>query len=376
MTDLALDTAATTTLEEILIARIKEHGSISVAAFMADALGHPEHGYYMTQSPFGQQGDFTTAPEISQVFGELIGAWLVHTWEEIGAPASFNLIELGPGRGTLMSDILRTAKVRPDFLKAVQVYLVETSPALRDAQKALLRNATAALKWVTDLDEIPAGPALIVGNEFLDCLPIRQFVRTTRQQEPCWRERLIGIETKDGKDNLQFILSDEYCNTPVGAPTSVRPEDIFEVSEATQKVVLQIANRLQAHKGRALFIDYGHAQSGFGDTLQALQNHKYCAPLHKPGQADVTAHVDFESLANTAQEAGLAVNGPEPQAILLGRLGLAARAQALVTRLSRDDAKRLETGIRRLVHPEEMGTLFKVISLSSKDLPSPAGFSA
>ncbi|MCI5043296.1 MAG: SAM-dependent methyltransferase, partial [Aquisalinus sp.] len=334
----------------------------------------PEHGYYMTQSPFGSQGDFTTAPEISQVFGELIGAWLMHSWEEIGAPTSFNLIELGPGRGTLMRDILRTARIRPEFIRAAHIQLVEMSPVLRQAQQELAQHSTAEISWVREIAEIPPAPSLIVGNEFLDCLPIRQFVRTTRKQDPCWRERLVGVETLNEKERLKFALADDYCETPVGAPNNAKPEDIFEVCEATLKVVQQIAQLLHAHQGRALLIDYGHAQSGFGDTLQALQNHQYCAPLDKPGFADVTAHVDFERLACTARQAGLAISGPIPQAIFLGRLGLAARAQALVTRLSRGDVKRLETGIRRLVHPEEMGTLFKAICLSSKGLPPPAGF--
>ena len=374
MKDSVPQTAPKTPLEESLIALIKRHGPIRVSDYMADALGHPQHGYYMTQGAFGAQGDFTTAPEISQVFGELVGAWIVNAWEEIGSPSLFNLIELGPGRGTLMADLLRIAAIRPDFLKAVRVYLIETSGRQRYEQQKQFRNSGITITWATDMYDVPAAPTLIVANEFFDCLPRRQFVRTTQKDEPSWRERLIGLSDGGGADMLQFVLSPELHDTPTGAPNGAKPEDIFETSEEARKVVHHIAERFRTHKGRALIIDYGHAQAGFGDTLQAVQNHQFCPPLHQPGLVDVTAHVDFAALSSAAKEANLSVAGPEIQARVLARLGLAARAQILAAKLSGEQAQSLESGIRRLVHPEEMGTLFKVICLSSEGLPVPPGF--
>ena len=374
MTDPARKEVPRTPLEERLITLIEDHGPIRVGDYLADALGHPQHGYYMTGAAFGQDGDFTTAPEISQVFGELIGAWLINSWEEIGAPSLFNLIELGPGRGTLMADILRTAKVRPKFLKAVRVYMVETSGRQRYNQQRALQEAGVPVTWATEMHDIPAAPTLVIANEFFDCLPIRQFVRTADREEPCWRERLVGLTGSGPDKRLCFVLSEERYETPTGAPPGAKPEDIFEVSEDAQDIIRDIAVRLGNHKGRTLIIDYGHGRSGFGDTLQALRKHRYWPPLDEPGLADVTAHVDFAALARTGREQGLLVHGPELQGRFLTRLGLEERKAALLKKATSEEAGLISSGADRLVHADEMGTLFKVLSLSSPMLQAPAGF--
>jgi NADH dehydrogenase [ubiquinone] 1 alpha subcomplex assembly factor 7 len=370
----AYDTHPITPLEERLVALIEDHGPIRIGDYMADALGHPQHGYYMTQNALGAEGDFTTAPEISQIFGELIGAWLINAWEQIGAPSLVNLIELGPGRGTLMSDILRTAEVRPKFRKALRVYMVETSGRLRYAQQRKLADSKVPVTWATEMHDIPAAPTLIIANEFFDCLPIRQFVRTTAREEPCWQERLVGITQVNGENRLCYTFSEELHPTPEGTPAGAQPQDMFEVCEEGRDIIKEIALRFADHKGRALIIDYGHGRSGFGDTLQALRNHRFWPPLAEPGMADVTAHVDFAALARTGRDQGLLVHGPELQGRLLSRLGLKERAQMLAERATEEQREQIISGAKRLVDTDEMGTLFKALCLSSAGLPAPAGF--
>lgn len=371
MTQASPKPAPRTPLEERLVDLIRDHGPIRVGDFMADAVGHPQHGYYMTQSPIGVKGDFTTAPEISQLFGELIGAWLVQSWEDIGAPSLFNLIELGPGRGTLMADILRVAKIRPKFLKAARVYMIETSGRLRYEQQKRLNEAGVPITWATEMHDIPPAPTLIIANEFFDCLPIRQFVRTGQTGEASWRERLVGT---DDAGHLRFVLSEALHPNPVGAPPGAVPEDIFEVCDAARDVVSEISERFSQHKGRALIIDYGHGRPGYGDTLQALRNHAFWPPLAEPGMADVTAHVDFAALTRYGREAGLTAFGPERQGRFLDRLGLAQRLEHLCKDKDDETVKSLATGARRLSHPDEMGTLFKALCLASPGLETPAGF--
>ncbi|NHK27745.1 class I SAM-dependent methyltransferase [Parvularcula flava] len=365
-----------TPLEEILVRLIEDHGPIRVSDYMADVLGHPQHGYYMTQTAFGQDGDYITAPEINQVFGELIGAWLVQAWEDIGAPSFFNLIELGPGRGTLMADILRTAKkVKPKFLDAAGIYMVETSGRQRYQQQRKLHETGLDITWAADISDIPLAPTLIVANEFFDCMPIRQFVRTATQNESCWRERLVDVSRDDNnRPRLHFTLSKELHETPRGAPDFSKPEDIFEISDDARDVIEDIAGRFANHKGRALIIDYGHTRSGFGDTLQAMQAHHYWPVLSSPGEADVTAHVDFEALSREGLARGLEAHGTIEQGLFLGRLGIEQRARKLLENIIEIERPAFENGVRRLVEPDQMGTMFKVLCLSSPGLTTPAGF--
>ena len=269
----------TTPLEERLIDLIKLKGPITVADYMADALGHPHEGYYMRQTSIGAEGDFTTAPEISQVFGELIGLWLVEAWRGMGSPKSFNLVELGPGRGVLMADILRAARLRPEFTKSAMVWLLETSGRLRHEQQKQLRGSEIKPFWADEFADIPPGPSLIVANEFFDCLPIRQFERV----ENGWRERLVGLDP-DGK-KLAFVLGRTPPPPDIGLPdiSESAPGDIFEISPETQSAVTEICASLTEHGGHALIIDYGHMASGFGETLQAVRNHQYWPPLASRG---------------------------------------------------------------------------------------------
>ncbi|MEO1042749.1 MAG: SAM-dependent methyltransferase [Pseudomonadota bacterium] len=362
-----------TPLEQRLIDLIADHGPIRVGDFMTDALIHPQHGYYATQKALGAVGDFTTSPEISQIFGELVGGWLVHSWEAMGGPSQFNLVELGPGRGTLMADILRTANVRPRFLKSAHVYMIEASGRMRYSQKRLLAETGCRITWADKLEDVPPAPLLLVANEFFDCLPIRQFMRMADLSDKPWRERLVGL-SKD-QSALSFVLSnDSYADMP-GMPRGAMPEDIFESCTVGGDVVGEIANRLREHKGRALIIDYGHGRSGYGDTLQAIKNHKPWPVLESPGLADVTAHVDFAALGRRGRQEDMRVDGPVRQADFLERLGLRERLARLEPAIedakARDDFR---TGALRLIDREGMGELFKVMSISSPNSSAPPGF--
>jgi NADH dehydrogenase [ubiquinone] 1 alpha subcomplex assembly factor 7 len=362
--------AETTPLEERLIDLIKLKGPITIADYMSDALGHPHEGYYMRASPIGADGDFTTAPEISQVFGELIGLWLVEAWQAMGSPESFNLVELGPGRGVLMEDILRAARLRPGFARAAQVWLLETSGRLRLEQQKRLKTTEVKPLWADDYADISPAPTLIIANEFFDCLPIRQFERT----KSGWRERLVGLD-KDGA-RLAFTLGATPPPPEFNLPDISESDegDIFEASFVAHQFAADICETLNQHGGHALIIDYGHMERGFGDTLQAVKDHAYWPPLASPGYADLTAHVDFEALARIALDAGANAHGPVTQGRFLDRLGLTLRVEALCKGQDEKTAKDIRTGAARIAAPNAMGEIFKVMCISSPSLPTPAGF--
>ncbi len=362
--------AETTPLEERLINLIKLKGPISIADYMSDALGHPHEGYYMRQTPIGAEGDFTTAPEVSQIFGELIGLWLVEAWQAMGAPEDFNLIELGPGRGVLMEDILRAARLRPGFAKAAQVWLLESSGRLRLEQQKRLKPTEAKPLWADDYADISPGPSLIIANEFFDCLPIRQFERTSSS----WRERLVGLD--ENEKRLALTLGTVPPPPEFGLPdiSESQTGDIFEQSLVAQEFTADICKTLTEHGGHALIIDYGHMERGFGDTLQAVKDHKYWPPLASPGHADLTAHVDFEALGRIALEAGVSAHGPVTQGRFLDRLGLPLRVEALCKGVDGKKAEEIRAGAARIAAPNAMGEIFKVFCLSSPSLPTPAGF--
>lgn len=362
--------AETTPLEERLIDLIKLKGPITIADYMSDALGHPHEGYYMRQAPIGAEGDFTTAPEISQVFGELIGLWLVEAWQAMGAPESFNLIELGPGRGVLMEDILRAARVRPNFAKSAQVWLLETSGRLRLEQQKRLKTTEAKPLWADEYADISPAPSLIVANEFFDCLPIRQFERV----EAGWRERLVGLNNDETA--LAFTLGRTPPSPDLGLPnlSECKVGDIFELCAPAHEFTLEICETLKEHGGHALIIDYGHMERGFGDTFQAVKDHQYWPPLASPGRADLTAHVDFDALAKIAIEAGVNAHGPVTQGRFLDRLGLPLRVEALCKGQDEETSKDIRTRAARIAAPQAMGEIFKVLCLSAPALPTPAGF--
>ncbi|WP_299647911.1 class I SAM-dependent methyltransferase [uncultured Tateyamaria sp.] len=348
-------------LRDDLAARIAAQGPITVAEYMAEALLHPTYGYYSTRDPLGAEGDFTTAPEISQMFGELVGLSLAQSWLDQGAPSPFTLAELGPGRGTLMADILRATARVPGFLGAARITLVEASDTLRDVQRKTL--AGHEVTYAETPDDLPEAPLWLVANEFFDALPIRQFQRDGAG----WRERCVGLDA--GK--LSFGLS------PVGPQASLnhRLDDtengwLVEVCPSAPSILSAIGARIEAHGGAALIIDYGDWRS-LGDTLQALRHHEPTDPLADPGQADLTTHVDFEALAQSATPA--AHTRITPQGVFLERLGITARAQALAAKL---DGPALEAHVaahRRLTHPAEMGNLFKVLGLFPTTAAPPPG---
>ena len=351
-------------LADILAAEIAAQGPISVEDFMARALGDPVHGYYMKQDPFGAAGDFTTAPEISQMFGEMIGLCLADHWMRAGAPSSFILCECGPGRGTLMADIWRATKIVPGFHTAAQIVLVETSPVLRAKQVETLARVGATAQHVSAFHEIPPGPLWLVANEFFDALPIRQFVKTPQG----WHARLIGL---DAEGQLQFGLAPEpHAPIKLSAPDG----SVLEVMASGLSFMKSLAQRLTFEGGLALIIDYGHTTSGVGDTLQAMRQHRFVDVLETPGDCDLTAHVDFAALARVADAVGAQVYGPETQGAFLQALGIAARADKLKQNAS--DPAAIDVALQRLLNMDArgMGQLFKVLAVGQKGDPAPAGF--
>ncbi len=350
---------ALTPAAEKLVARIKEAGPVSVAEFMQIAASH----YYAARDAFGVEGDFITAPEISQMFGEMIGAWLVDSWMQLGKPAAVKLIELGPGRGTLAADVMRTISAWPDCKAAFSLHLVEASPLLRQKQAELLiRHAPT---WYETLVEVPEGLCFIIANEFLDALPIEQFIKTSQG----WRERGVGFE--DGKFVFTLLGSANVPAEFLDAPES----SIFETSTASLAVMAEISNRLAQNGGAALLIDYGHKKRGIGDTLQSLHKHQFSPALAHPGRDDITAHVDFAACADVAAPL-VNVHGPVKQGEFLSRLGIVPRAEALGEKADDDQRRLIEAALRRLVSPSAMGRLFKVLGLTAKGSSiKPAGFS-
>ena len=364
-----------TPLEHTIRESIRRNGPMKVGAYMDAVLGDPEHGYYRTRDRFGAAGDFTTAPEISQVFGELIGLWCAVAWQQMGALSPVTLIELGPGRGTLMADALRAARTAPDFVAAIAVHLVETSPVLRRAQGTTLAGlAPDGTRWHDRLADVPAGPALLIANEFFDALPVDQYVRTDHG----WRPVRIAVD--GGSGGLGF----DRAGAPVDAgsviPRAMRdapPGSICEVGRRREAVAREIGARLAAHGGAALIVDYGPARSAPGDSLQAVRGHRYVDVLAEPGEADLTAHVDFQAIAEAAESAGARAHGPVPQGVFLERIGIAARAGRLMDATGDGDRAGQITGAcRRLTDPAQMGALFKALAITHPAHPVPAGFEA
>jgi SAM-dependent MidA family methyltransferase len=350
-----------TPLARLLVERIREGGPISVADYMAECLLHPVHGYYTTREPFGAAGDFTTAPEISQMFGEVFGLALAQAWLDQGAPAPFTLAEAGPGRGTLMADILRATRAVPGFHAAARVVLVEASPRLRAQQATTLAPFAVSVTWADTLDALPDAPLFLIANEFLDALPIRQFQRGADG----WRERLVGLA--DGQ--LAFGLSAPLAKVPETPAFAFAPMGaVVEDCAPARHAVAAITERLARHGGLAYLIDYGGWRSQ-GDTLQALRAHAFDAPLAHPGQADLTAHVDFEPLAALAP-----AHAYDTQGAVLKRLGIAARADRLARNLTGERLESHLAAYRRLTGPQEMGSLFKVLALTGAAAPLPPGF--
>jgi NADH dehydrogenase [ubiquinone] 1 alpha subcomplex assembly factor 7 len=355
-----------TALAERIAALIAAQGPISVAQYMTLALHDPEGGYYATRDPLGAQGDFITAPEISQMFGEMLGLWCAQVWSDQGKPKNTRLVELGPGRGSLMADALRALKRVPGFLDQVELVLVEASPVLREIQRERLKDSGARIRWVTHFD-IRDTPILVLANEFFDALPVRQYVKTARG----WCERMVVM--KDGR--LDFALAP--LPTPGAAIPASRagaPEGgVYEVSPAATALSEEIARGIAAYGGAALFLDYGYAEIGFGETLQAVGAHRFAFPLEEPGARDLSAHVDFGALAGAARHGGAQIFGPVPQGLFLERLGIRERAQAL-RQANVQDADQVAASLDRLTAPDQMGNLFRAMALLPPSAPPPPGF--
>jgi NADH dehydrogenase [ubiquinone] 1 alpha subcomplex assembly factor 7 len=359
-----------------LRARLAREGVMTVADYMGEALTHPWAGYYMRGDPFGAPnpggGDFITAPEISQMFGELIGVWCADTWMRLGRPSPCLLAELGPGRGTLMADALRATRQVPGFHDAVQIHLVEISPALRERQREAL--GAHRVTWLDNVGQLPEAPLLLIANEFFDALPVRQFEQTGEG----WAERVVVLDSKGpgDKGNLAFALAGPHPANRVLVPAALRDAplgSLVEICPAALNIGAFLGHRLARQPGAGLVIDYGPAYPTTGPTLQALRRHQRHEVLDQPGSADLTAHVDFQSLAQSAVAAGCTAHGPVEQGAFLGALGIELRAAQLAGSAP-GAAAALGVARRRLTDPEQMGSLFKALALTPPGFGPPAGF--
>lgn len=351
-------------LEDEIRRMIAANGPMPVSQYMSLCLTHPEHGYYVTRDPLGAAGDFTTAPEISQMFGELLGLWSAAVWKIMGSPDNVRLVELGPGRGTMMRDALRALHVMPDFRNAVVVHLVEVSPALERMQRETLSNAGVFVHWHRSLTDLPPGPVIVLANEFIDALPVHQMVK----QADGWHERTVRV---DAEGRLAFGVSPKAVpHFERAVPKYLRdapPDSVFEWR--SDAVALEIGRRAR-EGGAALIVDYGHYPSGTGDTLQAMRNHAFADPLDAPGSADLTAHVDFEALAQAAESMGARAHGPVAQGDFLIRLGIEARADALKAAVVAARKPEIDSALLRLTAGGQtgMGRLFKALALADPNL--------
>ncbi len=356
-------------LEREIRALIEQEGPISISRYMALCLAHPEYGYYTARDPFGAAGDFITAPEISQMFGELIGVWCAEVWRLMGSPSRVLLAELGPGRGTLMKDALRAAKVMPGFRDAIELHLIEMSPVLQERQREALQGDVSSVAWHGDVKNLPQGPLIVVANEFVDALPIDQFEKKSDR----WHERKIGFGVDGGfAFGLDPTVLGDFEKT---LPSRLSPAADGAILERRDlQPVAEILERIGSDGGAALMIDYGHAETGFGDTLQAVAGHDYAEPLEAPGEADLTAQVDFEALAKLAR-GHLRATGPVTQRDFLLQLGIEARAEILQRSAKPEMRAEIATALTRLTGPTPgMGDLFKALAFANGDLPKLPGF--
>jgi SAM-dependent MidA family methyltransferase len=360
----------TSKLEAELRKLIASSGPMPVWRYMELCLTHPRYGYYVSRDPLGREGDFTTAPEVSQMFGELLGLWAASVWRAMDSPPALRLIELGPGRGTMMADALRALRVLPPLYQALSIHLVEINPVLREKQAATL-SGVRNIAWHGHLDEVPAGPSVILANEYFDVLPVHQVVK----RETGWHERTVEIGADGGltfgasaepMPRFEVLLPPLLRAAPVGAVFEWRPD----------AEVMKIASRVRDGGGAALVIDYGHLRSDAGDTFQAIARHSFADPLKNPGQADVTAHVDFQALVRAAEDLGARVHGPVAQGEFLKRLGIEARAATLMAKTTPEVSEDISGALKRLTEGGRggMGSMFKVVAISDPRLTVLAGF--
>lgn len=346
--------------------RIRREGPLPVSQYMLHCLLDEDHGFYTSSTAIGRDGHFITAPEISQVFGELVGLWSAVVWQQLGSPAPFSLIELGPGRGTMIRDMLRATRIVAGFHAACRVELVEASEALREVQSGTLADAGVPIRWFTDEAGLNSenGPAIVIGNEFLDAAFVVQDVKVPGG----WAERVVNL---DSRGRIVFATG-RATSSQSQRPDHVPDGTIFE-TQPHDAVLGRLAERARTHPVAALFIDYGHTKSAVGETLQAVRNHAFEHPLTSAGEADLSVQVDFERVAISARHHGLAVDGPTTQAEFLGRLGIVERASRLMS-ANPAKAASIEAGVARLLAVPGMGDRFKVIGVRSAHLPPLPGF--
>lgn len=346
-----------TALLQIIRDKIESEGPISVADYMALALAHPEHGYYRKHNPLGARGDFITSPEISQIFGEMVGVWVGEVWRQLGkGPVS--LVELGPGRGTLMADLLRATKKIPDFHDSITIHMIETSPVLAHEQYLTLRHEHPRIEWLDSVDALPETRTFFVANEFFDALPIRQYVITSEGM--C--ERRIYWDHKS--ESLQFVLAPPGLQLAKSGKV-IAEGTVMEQCPAARSIMRAIATRIKAHQGAALFIDYGYLGDAHRDTLQAVKSHQFHPVLKDPGDADLTAHVDFTALMDMSRELGVTTHGLENQGTFLMRMGAEIRAEMLMRNAAATQREQIMSALQRLISPQAMGDLFKVMAICS-----------
>jgi NADH dehydrogenase [ubiquinone] 1 alpha subcomplex assembly factor 7 len=350
---------------------IKTAGPMPVWRYMQLCLTHPTHGYYVSRDPLGREGDFITAPEVSQMFGELLGLWAASVWKAMGSPPQIQLIELGPGRGTMIVDALRALRVLPPLYQALSVHLVEINPMLLEKQKAAL-SGVRNVEWHASIDEIPRGPSIILANEYFDVLPVHQVVKRATG----WHERVVEI---DGNGKLAFgAAAEPMPRFEVLLPPLVREAPVGAVFEwRPDAEIMKIATRVRDSGGAALIIDYGHLRSDAGDTFQAIARHSFADPLKNPGLADVTAHVDFQALAQAAEDIGARVHGPVSQGEFLKRLGIETRAVTLMAKATHEVSEDISEALKRLIGGGRsgMGSMFKAIGISNPRLQTLVGLS-
>ena len=386
--------AGLTPLARKLAARMSAEGAVTLQDYMETCLYDPEYGYYKQRDPLGREGDFITAPEISQVFGELVGLWAGETWR-IAGEQEVRLIELGPGRGTLMADALRALRVLPGFVESASVHLIETSAPLRAAQEKALSGVRCPVSWHERIEEVPPGAAIVIANEFFDCLPVRQFAFD--EAAGLWRERMIGfadgsfrfelgskgmqvpphsVSLPKGREDARTILGDNSgVPSPLGEKDRMRGDfcyiedgDIVEVRPGAAGILQTFAARTAVAPLAALIVDYGYSQPSYGDTVQAVSRHRFAGLFEAPGEADLTAHVDFGALVQIAKELNLDALGPMPMGEWLLRLGLEARVRQLMSRATAEEATEIRSRVSRLVDPAQMGVLFKALVITGGGL--------
>ena len=352
--------------------KITDSGAITIENFITEALYNPYYGYYHYKNPFGKSGDFITSPEISQIFGELIGIWISLVWYRMDCPRKIDLIEFGPGKATLMLDALRTIKKIKNLWSAVTVRFIETSPLLSAEQYKVMKKYNIPVFWYETFQEIPKDtniPLIVIGNEFLDALPIRQFL----YYKNTWTERMVGLNKNN---SLHFINSPKISISdlnliPDDLKKIVQKDDIFEISPKALQIVNQICCRLNQSNGVALFIDYGYLFNRFGNTLQAIRKHRFCPILSYPGQADISAHVNFSPIIDCITQNGTNISSLMNQNTFLKLLGIYERAENLKINATPKQNNDIDSSVKRLVDPNYMGELFKVLIYYGKNTPIP-----